>query len=84
MTRIARMGRTWFCSSAVKKAAPKGRRPKHNEINRTGSDSLLDHEFEQVSYAAAVAPFIVVPAHKLEETLVQLDPGALIENGGGL
>src|ERR1051325_152836 len=43
-------------------------------------NSLLDHELQQIGHAAAVAPFVVVPAHELEEPFVQLDAGTLVED----
>ena len=42
--------------------------------------ALLDHVFEQIRDAIAVAPFVVVPANQLEEALVHFDPGAFVEN----
>ena len=44
---------------------------------------FADHVFQQVADAVAVAPFVVVPAHQLEEALVQFNAGALVENRGG-
>jgi uncharacterized protein (DUF1697 family) len=41
---------------------------------------LLDHELEQVDAAVAVAPFVVVPAHQLEEALVETYTAAGIED----
>src|SRR4029078_3740167 len=49
-----------------KKAAPKGRR----EIRVKGLHTFLDHELDQVGHSAAVAPLVVIPAHKLEKPLV--------------
>src|SRR5437763_9690939 len=49
---------------------------------RTRSQSFFDHVLQQISHAIAVAPFVVVPAHQLEEALVQFDPGAFVENRG--
>ena len=35
--------------------------------------TLADDKLQQVDNAVAVAPLVVVPAHKLEEVFVQLD-----------
>ena len=40
----------------------------------------LDHVFQQIRHAMAVTPFVVVPTDQFEETVVQLDARALIEN----
>jgi len=45
------------------------------------SDALLDHQLQQVAHPAAVPPLVVVPAHQLEEPLVQLDARALVKDG---
>src|SRR5262249_14407606 len=44
---------------------------------------LADDVLQQVRDAVAVTPFIIVPAHELEEPLVQLNAGALIEDRRG-
>ena len=36
---------------------------------------------DQIAHAIAIAPFVVVPAHELEEALVQLDTGAGVVDG---
>src|SRR5690606_17854642 len=36
------------------------------------SDSLLKHQLDEIANAATVTPFVVIPAHQLEEALVQL------------
>jgi hypothetical protein len=51
--------------------------------NAPESESFLDHEFQQIGYAAAIAPFVVVPAHQFEEKFVQFDAQAGVEDGRG-
>jgi hypothetical protein len=48
------------------------------------SNSFANHELQQVRHAAAIAPLVVIPAHQLEETLVQLDARATVKDGRGL
>src|SRR5260370_12610649 len=44
------------------------------------SNSLLNHEFDQVRNSAAITPFVVVPTHELEESLVKLDSRTRVEH----
>ena len=52
-------------------------------IRHSCSHSFLYHVLQQIRYAAAIPPLVVIPAHQLKKTLVQLDSGALIENRRG-
>ena len=65
------------------KRRPLSRSPFANCF-QCGLKPFADHEFQQVADAVAVAPLVVVPAHKFEEAAVQLEAGASIVNGGGL
>src|ERR1035437_5939797 len=73
----------FICGGVKRKRRPFAEPPFPTNPNHQ-SNSLLDHEFQEVRHAAAIAPLVVVPAYQLEEPLVQLDAGALIVNGGGL
>ena len=52
------------------------------EIGFAGLDALLEHQLDEVADAATVTPFVVIPAHELEEVLVQFDAGTGVEDGG--
>ena len=53
---------------------------KNRCVLAVGLDALVDHQLEQVAHAVAVAPLVVVPADQLEEAVVQLHAGALVED----
>jgi hypothetical protein len=50
------------------------------EANPSLSNALGDNVLKQVHHAIAVAPLIVVPAHQFEETAVELNAGASVED----
>src|SRR4051794_25752641 len=47
-------------------------------VDRGILETFLDHVFEQIAYAVAVSPFVVVPADEFEEPIVKLDSGTFI------
>ena len=47
------------------------------------SESLGNHELDEVANAVAVAPFVVVPIHQLEELAVEFDTAPLVEDRRG-
>src|SRR5580765_2388437 len=57
--------------------------PAPNRLTQRSSDPLLNHIPHQIGNAAAIAPFVVVPANKFEESLVQLNSGTLVKNRRG-
>src|SRR5581483_4713478 len=52
-----------------------------NSITRSFSQPFLDDVFQQIANAVAVAPFVVIPTHQLEEAFVELDARTLVEDG---
>src|SRR5262249_36581965 len=41
--------------------------------------TLADHVFQQIDTTIRIAPFVVVPANQLEETIVEFNSGAGVE-----
>src|SRR5262245_48128855 len=58
------------------------RRCRSDRCNKrsTGLQPLADDVLHQVADAVGVAPFVVVPAHELEEPLVELDARAFVKD----